>query len=110
MLVLVFGLAACETFKTAFPRTAAGYRDGGVVGAVQGAASGLLAICRTLDGEEIKVALDLAAADLGATDSLERIRRARLAACRSIGAASLIVDGLAVPVTAAAESGESTME
>lgn len=101
LLALLIALSGCEFLEGAFPLTSAGYREGGIVGAVGGFASGAQAICRKLDGEEVTLALDVSAADLGATDALERVRAKRRAACSSIGAVSVLVDGVAVPLTSA---------
>jgi hypothetical protein len=92
------GLAGCDALEDAFPRTTAGFRDGGIVGAFQGAAAGALAICATLDGEEVRVLVDLTAAEFGAEDSVAAIRARRIDACRKAGAASALVDGVAIPL------------
>jgi hypothetical protein len=99
IVALALALTGCAGLETAFPLTSAGYKERGIVGAVSGFASGAQAICQTLDGEEIAVALDVSAADLGATDALEKIRAKRRAACVSVGAVGVLADGVVVPLT-----------
>lgn len=95
---LVLGLAGCEVLKDAFPRTTAGFRDGGIVGALQGFGSGVLAVCATLDGEEVRVLAEVTAAEFGAEDLVAHVRALRVDACRKVGAASALIDGVAVPL------------
>ena len=102
LVALAIALTGCTGLETAFPLTSAGYKGGGIVGAVSGYASGVQAVCMTLDGEEVVVALDMFAADLGAADGLEKIREKRREVCGAVGAVAVLVDGVAVPLTAAA--------
>lgn len=98
LIVLALGGCGSESFRQAFPATAAGWEAGGVLGAVDGAAGALLARCRMFDGTEIRVAFDDLAVVTGSEDTLERIRRARHRICAGLGAVEVIVGGLAVPV------------
>ncbi len=83
--------------KQALPRTTAGYEQGGVIGALDGAAGAMVVICQTLDGEEIRVLVDTAAALAGRQATVENIRSVRQSACQLAG---LVDASVAAPVTA----------
>ncbi|PKQ00465.1 MAG: hypothetical protein CVT73_24700 [Alphaproteobacteria bacterium HGW-Alphaproteobacteria-12] len=97
--VLALGaLAGCAVLEAAFPRTAEGFRQGGIVGAIGGFAEGVLTVCGTLDGEEVRLLVDVTAAEFGAGDGLAHVREMRMDACRKVGAVSALIDGVAVPL------------
>lgn len=94
---LALGLAGCAALESAFPRTATGYRDGGIVGAVGGAASGAAALCAALDAAEVRALVDRSADGFDADDRLAAIRERRLAACAAAGVISALTAAVAPP-------------
>lgn len=105
VLALPLALAACENgapdwVTKTFPNTTAGYEQGGILGALDGASSALLARCQMLDGEEVQAVIDTAAAGIGpaASEAVEQIRALRRRACAAIGAVNFFVDGAWIPV------------
>ena len=99
----VLTLAGCESMRTVAPNTTAGFEAGGVLGALDGASGAVLARCRTLDGQVVRVAVDDLALGTGTTDRLDDIRARRQQACALIGAVQVIADGGAAPEGAATE-------
>ena len=95
------GRDVADRLEQAFPLTSNGFNTGGIVGAVSGFSFGVQAICRTLDGHETVVPVDMSPADMAAPDRLEKIREKRRAVCASFGTAAVPVDGVAVPLTSA---------
>ncbi len=91
----VLTLAGCETIGSFAPQTVAGFEAGGILGAVDGATGAILARCRLLDGQEIRVAVDGLAGRTGL--DVEQIRAERVKACAVAGAVALLGDGLAAP-------------
>ena len=96
----VLALSGCDTMRTIFPHTTAGFEENGVVGAIDGASGVLLATCRTLDGQIVHVAADDVAASTGKDDLLNNVRERRQQACAVIGAVQAVANGIdaAVPV------------
>lgn len=101
IFLLLALMAACATqepatgedrtwFSEAFPKTAAGWEAGGVLGAIDGATGAVLVQCRTLDGDEIRLAVD----DLAGED-LAGVRDWRQRACAKVGAVAIIGGALA---------------
>jgi hypothetical protein len=88
----VLTLAGCETMRTVAPHTTAGFESGGVLGALDGASGAVLARCRTLDGQVVRVAVDDVALGTGTTDTVEDIRVRRQQACALIGAVQVIAE------------------
>jgi hypothetical protein len=88
----VLTLAGCETMRTVAPHTTAGFESGGVLGALDGASGAVLARCRTLDGQVVRVAVDDVALGTGTTDTVEDIRVRRQQACALIGAVQIIAE------------------
>lgn len=88
-------IGGCEVARTVAPHTTAGFEQGGVLGALEGASGVVLATCRTLDGEVVQVAVDGLAFAAGAEDALEAVRAARRRACAAAGAVHVVSDGLA---------------
>ncbi|MEM9737392.1 MAG: hypothetical protein AAF908_12435 [Pseudomonadota bacterium] len=93
MMVLVLALSACATLESVAPRTVAGFRTGGILGALDGATGAILARCRRYDGTEFRIALETLAVETGAGDNLVRLREKRLSACRAAGAISVLTGG-----------------
>jgi hypothetical protein len=91
----VLTLAGCETMRAVAPQTVAGFEANGVLGALDGATGAVLARCRTLDGEEIRVAIDGLAGLTGL--GLDYAREQRRKACAVVGAVAILGDGLAAP-------------
>ena len=90
--VIALSLAGCEAARTLAPQTTAGFEAGGLLGALDGASGAILARCRTLDGVEVRVAVDSAALATDQTDTVERIRESRQRACAVAGAVALLGD------------------
>jgi hypothetical protein len=88
----VLTLAGCETMRTVAPHTTAGFEAGGVLGALDGASGAVLARCRTLDGQVLRVAMDDLALGTGNEDAVGDIRVRRQQACAVIGAVQVIAD------------------
>lgn len=88
----VLTLAGCETMRTAAPHTTAGFEAGGVLGAFDGASGAVLARCRTLDGQVVRVAIDDVALGTGREDAVDDIRLRRQRACALIGAVHMLAD------------------
>ena len=83
-------LAGCEAARTIAPQTTAGFEAGGILGALDGASGALVARCRTLDGGNVRVAIDNVAAFLDQGILLSGIRDVRERAC----AAAALVQGV----------------
>ncbi|MEL7469522.1 MAG: hypothetical protein AAFN27_13775 [Pseudomonadota bacterium] len=85
-------LAGCETVNTIAPQTVAGFEANGIIGAIDGASGAIIAKCRTLDGDEIRVSVDLAGDVTGQGALIDRVRAARKHACESAGNVQAFVD------------------
>ncbi len=85
-------LAGCESMRTVAPHTTAGFEAGGVLGALDGASGAVLARCRTLDGQVVRVAVDDLALGTGTGDAVDDIRVRRQQACALVGAVQVITD------------------
>lgn len=83
-------LSSCETFEKLAPHTAAGFQSNGIIGALDGASDAVLATCKTLDGQNFRVAVDGLAGETGTASLAERVRRAREKACRIAGSVQAI--------------------
>src|SRR5690625_2025876 len=96
----VFAIGGCEVARMIAPNTTAGFEEGGLLGAIEGASGAVLATCRTFDGEVVRVAIDGLADATGTGDAVARLRAARQKACAAAGAIHVISDGLGgrVPV------------
>lgn len=97
----IFTIGGCEVARMIAPNTTAGFEEGGVLGALEGASGAVLATCQTFDGEVVRVAIDGLADATGTEDALARIRAARQKACAAAGAIHVISDGLGGTVPAA---------
>ena len=92
-LTVIAAISGCEAIRTVAPQTVAGFETNGVVGAIDGASGAVMARCQTLDGVQLRVALDTIAADGGsligkgdaAADLLDRVRAARAKLCDAAG-------------------------
>lgn len=90
----ILAITGCEVARTIAPHTTAGFEEGGVLGALEGASGALLATCQTLDGEVVRVAFDGLALATGTEGPLMGIRAARQKACAAAGAIHVISDEL----------------
>ena len=88
----VLSLAGCEAMRTVAPQTVAGFEAGGLLGALDGASGAILARCRTLDGQVLRVAIDDLALSTGTGLLVNDIRVRRQQACALIGAVQVIAD------------------
>ena len=86
----VLTLAGCEAMRTVAPHTAAGFEAGGVLGALDGASGAILARCRTLDGQIVRVAVNDLALGTGTSGLVDDIRLRRQRACALIGAVHVL--------------------
>lgn len=103
-------VSGCEAARMIAPQTTAGFETGGVLGALDGASGAILAKCRTLDGVEVRVAVDSVAALAGEVsdrvnlDLVDRVRAAREKACLTASQVNAIfADDVAVPIEPPAE-------
>lgn len=96
MLVAALTLAGCATVppwvEKAFPRAAAGYEAGGVLGAIDGATGTILVICRKLDGETFTASVDYAAEVFTVEDEVAYVRNIRKKICEGVGAIAVLVE------------------
>src|SRR5690625_4521259 len=90
----IFAIGGCEAARMIAPNTTAGFEEGGVLGALEGASGAVLATCQTFDGEVVRVAIDGLADATGTSHAVARIRAARQKACAAAGAIYVISDGL----------------
>ena len=90
-------LTGCETMRTLAPQTTAGYEANGILGALDGATGAILARCKLLDGQEVRIAVDSLAATAGQALTIDAIRVMRQRACAQIGAAAVVGDLLLAP-------------
>lgn len=81
MLCAVMALSGCEFMRAVAPHTTKGFEEGGIVGAVAGAATAMLVACQTVDGVGFTLAIDVLAAELDEQEKLESIRNIRRSAC-----------------------------
>lgn len=93
-LAAMLTLGGCGVMQTVAPHTTAGFREGGVLGAVQGVSGALLVTCRTLSGAPMRVAVGNLADATGAMDELAKARAIRQQACAAIGAVHVISNGM----------------
>ncbi len=89
-------LPACDALRVVAPQTVAGFEAGGVLGALDGASGAILARCRTLDGQILRVAVDNVAVATGTDQITGDIRAARVRACNIAGAVHTLTDVPAV--------------
>ena len=89
---ILLSVAGCDVARTIAPQTTAGFEVGGIIGALDGASGAILARCQTLDGVDVRVAVDAAALGIGQEDALERVRTSRKRACDVAGAIALLAD------------------
>lgn len=87
-VALLLALSGCATAQSAR-----------VSAAVERVASTLDVACRTLDGAEVRMTVDVVAAVAGQTDRLELVREVRQAACASVGMVAALAPEVA-PVPA----------
>lgn len=106
----MLALSGCDTVRAIFPHTTAGFEANGIVGAIDGASDALLATCRMLDGQVVRVAVDDVATSTGKGDLLGTIRQRRQQACAVIGAVQLIADGIDAAEASGAVPAEGTPE
>lgn len=100
LVALILGvtfLGGCEALRTIAPQTVAGFEANGLIGAVDGASGAILATCRTLDGQVIRVAVDGLALETGAGDLVERVRAARHRTCAIAGGVSVLAAAPVAP-------------
>ena len=93
------------TLKMLFPNTVAGFEQGGILGAVDGAAGAVTVQCARLDEPEVRAAFDALAAATDQTAVLAGIRAVRAKGCTVAASAGLLGSALApgvapVPVPA----------
>ncbi|MEM9061820.1 MAG: hypothetical protein AAGD13_15275 [Pseudomonadota bacterium] len=91
-LVTAGALAGCETVKTVAPQTAAGFEANGIIGAIDGASGAIIAKCQTLDGDTVRVSVDIAGDVTGQGELVDRVRDARKKACEKAGKVQAFVE------------------
>jgi hypothetical protein len=101
----VLALSACETMQVLAPQSVAGYEAGGILGAIDGATGAVLARCRTLDGAEVRVAIDGLSGATGL--GIDAVRAERQKACAVVGAVALVGDGLSAAGVTVHGTGEA---
>jgi hypothetical protein len=89
----VLTLAGCQSIGSFAPQTVAGFEAGGILGAIDGATGAILARCRTLDGHEVRIAIDGLAGSTGV--DVGQLRAERAKACAVAGAVAILGDGIA---------------
>ena len=89
---IAIALAGCDAARVIAPQTTAGFESNGILGALDGASGAILAKCQTLDGQELRVAIDTVGETTGKGELVDRVRAARKKACATAARVSAFVD------------------
>ena len=92
IIAVAGALSACDAARVIAPQTTAGFETGGILGALDGASGAILAKCKTLDGQELRVAVDVVGETVGQGELVDRVREARKKACATASRVAAFVD------------------
>lgn len=83
ILIAAFALAGCEFMRTVAPQTTAGFDENGIIGALDGASGAIVAGCETIDGVQVRVAIDAVGDLANAGSTIDKVRSFRERICET---------------------------